>query len=96
MSERIAIPGGGSWVRPALESDDEYGLGWKLRYSPDAISRADQIALAEIVDAYGYLLLKTTRDQRDRICRGIRVRMQSGTEPPPEAEQEREHGSPVD
>jgi hypothetical protein len=73
VTERIAVPGGGVWVRPALESDDEYGLGWKLRYSPDKISRADQITLAEIVDAYGYLLVETTQEQRDRACREIRA-----------------------
>jgi len=77
MTERIAVPGGGVWVRPALESDDEYGLGWKLRYAPDSISRADQITLAQIVDAYGYLLLETTREQRDLACRHIRAAITS-------------------
>lgn len=73
MTERIAIPGGGVFVRPALESDDEHGLGWKLRYTPNSISRADQLTLAEIVDAYGYLLVQTTQAQRDHICRSIRA-----------------------
>lgn len=77
MTTRIALAEGGIWVRPALESDEECGLGWKLRYAPDRISRADQLTLAQIVDAYGYLLLETTRDQRDRICRGIREQMRS-------------------
>lgn len=79
MTERIAIPDGGVWVRPTLESDDRDALSWKLRYAPDSISRADQLTLAQIVDAYGYLLLETTSEQRDRICRDIRAAIEKET-----------------
>ncbi|WP_442575887.1 hypothetical protein ACSBPH_01675 [Microbacterium sp. F51-2R] len=72
MTERIAVPDGGIWVRPSLERDDEVGLGWKLRHAPDSLSRADQITLAEIVDAYGYLLVQSTTEQRNRVCAAIR------------------------
>lgn len=72
MTSRIKLRSGGQVVRPSLESDDEYGIAHRLRYSPDSISRGDQLTLAEIVDTYGYLLIGANRAERDRICNEAR------------------------
>ena len=70
---RIKLPDDTTWPRPALESDDYNGVGWKARYSPDHLTRGDLLQLAAIADAYGYLVCETTQKRRDYVCREIRA-----------------------
>ncbi|WRQ09058.1 hypothetical protein JDBV02_00740 [Mycobacterium phage terelak] len=69
---RFELSDGSSWPRPAMESDEYYGVGWKCRYSPESLTREDLLQLASIADAYGYLLLETTQKRRDFVCREAR------------------------
>lgn len=69
---RIKLSDGSSWPRPAMEFDEYYGVGHKARYNPEAITREDLLQLAAIADAYGYLLIETTRARRDFVCREAR------------------------
>ncbi|QFG04924.1 hypothetical protein SEA_NITZEL_77 [Mycobacterium phage Nitzel] len=69
---RFKLSDGSSWPRPAMESDEYYGVGWKCRYSPESLTREDLLQLASIADAYGYLLLETTQKRRDFVCREAR------------------------
>lgn len=71
MSEQVILSDGSSWPRPALESDEEYGVGHTLRYGSP--TRSDLLVAASIIDAYGYLVMESTRDKRDLVCREIRA-----------------------
>lgn len=73
MSERIYLADGSSWPRPALESDPDYGIGHKLRYTPlDKITRENLVEAAGIIDAYGYLMVEATGRQVAYARRGVR------------------------
>lgn len=63
MSNRVLkLTDESSIPRPALESDEEYGLGHKLTYSPrDSITRADLLHAAWIIHTYGALLTMPQR-----------------------------------
>ena len=67
----IKISDGSSFPRPALESDEDYGIGHKLRYGTPTSS--DLLVAASVIDAYGYLVVSSTRETRDRVCREIRA-----------------------
>jgi hypothetical protein len=69
---RLKLSDGSFWPRPAMESDEYQGVGWKCRYSPESLTREDLLQLASIADAYGYLLLETTQKRRDFVCREAR------------------------
>lgn len=47
-------------------------LGWKLRYSPESITREDQMVLASMVSAYSYLTLEISQKQRNEVCQSIK------------------------
>ena len=68
---RVKVSDGSSWPRPALESDDEYGVGYTLRYGTP--TRSDLLKAAEIIDAYSYLVAESTREKRDLVCREVRA-----------------------
>ena len=70
MTKRVNVSDGSSWPRPALESDEEYGVGHKLRYGTP--TRGDLLMASSIIDAYGYLVMVSTREKRDLVCREIR------------------------
>ena len=74
MSERVKVSDGSSWPRPALESDDTLGIGWRLRHKP-TLTREEILEAAEIVSAYGYLVTQSTREKRDMVCRDIRAKL---------------------
>lgn len=69
---RVTLSDGSSWPRPALESDEWNGVGWKARYNPDQLTRGELLQLASIADAYGHLLCETTRERREFVCREVR------------------------
>jgi len=75
MSGRVQMSDGSSWPRPALESDERYGVGHILRYGTP--TRADLLAAASIIDAYGYLVAETTCRERDRVCREMRASLEA-------------------
>ena len=70
----ILIGDGSSWPRPAMEADEDYGIGHKLRYSA-TLTKSDRLVAASIIDAYGYLVAESTRAKRDLVCREIRAAM---------------------
>ena len=75
-SLRIKLSDGSSWPRPALETDEHYGVGHTLRYASD-VTRQDLMAAAAICDAYGILVAESTQRQRDFVCREIRAALKS-------------------
>lgn len=73
---RLTLSDGSSWPRPPLESDDEYGVENRLRYTPISnLTAEDLMEAASIVSAYNYLVLGSTREKRDLVCREIREQL---------------------
>ena len=76
MARRIKIEGG-SWPRPALERDDEYGIGHRLRYAPaSSLTRSDLLVAAEVIDAYG-VLVTGTQGEATRVVRGMKAALEA-------------------
>lgn len=75
----LRLSDGTTWPRPDLESDQGHGIGWKLRYTDEPLTRADRMRLASIVHAYGYLLLETNRARRDQVCRDVKTALRTTT-----------------
>ena len=69
--DRIKLSDGSSWPRPAMESDDSYGVGHVLRYGNP--SRSDLLLAASVIEAYGILVAESSRLRRDFVCREIRA-----------------------
>jgi hypothetical protein len=46
---------------------DPRELEWRLRYAPDSITRADQMALASLVSAYAYLISLDSKTRQRRV-----------------------------
>lgn len=70
----VKVSDGSVWPRPALESDEHYGVGHRLRYTPvEDISRGDLLEAAAIVSAYEYLVGVSTQAKRDLVCREVRA-----------------------
>ena len=70
---RITVSDGSSWPRPHLESDEELGVEWKIRFAPHRPTRSDLLEAAAIISAYEHLVLGSTRAKRDLVCRDIRT-----------------------
>ena len=79
MTKHVEVSDGSSWPRPALESDEEYGIGHKLRYGTP--TESDLLVAASVIDAYGYLIMASTREKRDLVCREIRAVAQKDVTP---------------
>ena len=76
MSGQINIDGGYS-PRPALERDEEYGIGHKLRYAPaSSLTRADLLVAAGVIDAYGSLVTGT-QERAIRVVRGMKAALEA-------------------
>lgn len=70
MQEYIYLGDDGVWPRPALEGDEQYGLGHRLRYGN--ATKADLMAAARFIDAYGHIVCEMTPKHRDRVIGKIR------------------------
>ena len=81
MSTHIRFDDGSSWPRPALESDEEYGIGHRLRYARE-LTLSERMAAAEVVDAYGYLILEMTQGRRNEVCSQIKSSLVVGVVEP--------------
>lgn len=57
---------------PYEPDPDTDGIEWKLRYSPESMTRADQLYAASIVSAYGYLICEMTAKERQSVVSEIR------------------------
>lgn len=76
MRLRLKLPDGSSWPRPALVTDEENGIEWRLRYAPLAdLTREELLVVAEIVAAYGILTAESTKQRRDYVCHEIRKQL---------------------
>ena len=76
MAGQVNIDGG-YWPRPALERDEEYGIGHKLRYSSVAsLTRSDLLVAAGIIDAYGSLVTGT-QERAIRVVRGMKAALEA-------------------
>ncbi|WKW86100.1 hypothetical protein SEA_JONJAMES_126 [Gordonia Phage JonJames] len=76
---RIKLSNGSVWPRPALESDDEYGVGNRLRYMPqEMLTPEDLLLAAAICDAYGYMIMSMTQRARNEACNEIRAKLRAG------------------
>lgn len=76
MARRVNIDGG-SWPRPALERDEEFGIAHRLRYAPaESITREDMLTAAAIIDAYG-VLVTSTQYRAARVVRGMKAALRS-------------------
>lgn len=69
---RIAISDGSTWPRPAMEADENYGVGNRLRYARD-LTQAERMEAASIIDAYGYLTVESTGKKLALVVREIRA-----------------------
>ncbi|AMS02666.1 hypothetical protein BJD55_gp100 [Gordonia phage Yvonnetastic] len=79
MNTHIKLSNGSIWPRPALESDEEYGVGNRLRYLPqDKLTREDLLLAAAICDAYGYMIVSMTQRARNAACSEIRAKLRAG------------------
>ncbi|WKW86358.1 hypothetical protein SEA_BUDSKI_81 [Gordonia phage Budski] len=80
-SSRIKLSDGSSWPRPALESDDEYGVGHRLRYLPqDKLTREDLLLAATICDSYGYMVVELTQRRRNAVCSEIQQQLRGDSD----------------
>lgn len=70
---RIKVSDGSTWPRPHVESDEEVGIEWKIRFAPDQLTQSDLLGAAAIISAYEHLVLGSTRSKRDLVCRDIRA-----------------------
>ena len=76
MAGQVNIDGG-SWPRPALERDEEYDIGHKLRYAPaSSLTRADLLVAAGVIDAYGSLVTGT-QERAIRVVRGMKAALEA-------------------
>jgi len=57
---------------PVEPASDECGVGWKLRYAPDALTREDQMYASSILSAYAYLICEMTAKDRQSVVSEIR------------------------
>ena len=71
---RITVSDGSTWPRPALESDENYGVGHGLRYAGD-LTQAERMEAAAIIDAYGYLLVEASRQTRELVAREVLIEL---------------------
>lgn len=58
-------------------SPDDVGVGWKLRYAPDALTRQDHLYLASIVSAYRYLVCDMNAKNRQVVVSEMRRMMET-------------------
>lgn len=72
MEQYVVLSDGSRFPRPALESDEQNGLAWKMRYREGSLSRSDQLSIANIIDAYGYLVMGMTNERRNKVCQEIK------------------------
>lgn len=56
-------------IEPPSDGDS---VGWKLRYAPGSLTRADQLYAASIIDAYAYLICEMTAKDRQSVVSEIR------------------------
>lgn len=72
--------GDSTWPTPGdATNDSDCGLEWILRYSPERLTRGDQLHLASIVAAYRDLLTCTSR-RRAEVVRSLRASLQHSGE----------------
>jgi hypothetical protein len=57
---------------PVEPASDDCGVEWKLRYAPQSLTREDQMYLASIVSAYGYLVCEMTAKDRQSVVSEMR------------------------
>lgn len=60
--------------RPEMEADDR-SVGWLLRYSPQNMTRADELFAASVLSAYGHLVIDATDRKVRHVRREIRKAM---------------------
>ena len=70
---RVKVSDGSPWPCPREAGSEEVAIEWKLRYAPRLLTRSDFLEAAEIISAYEYLVLESTRVKRDLVCRDIRT-----------------------
>jgi hypothetical protein len=57
---------------PIETVSDQNGVGWKLRYAPQTLTKEDQMYAASILDAYAYLVCEMTAKDRQSVVSEIR------------------------
>jgi hypothetical protein len=57
---------------PVEPASDDNGVGWKLRYAPDTLTKEDQMYASSIIDAYAYLICEMTAKDRQAVVSEIR------------------------
>jgi len=77
VSTHIRFDDGSSWPRPALESDEEYGIGHRLRYARELTS-SERMEAASVIAAYGYLIVEMTQERRNKVCAQIKSSLAEG------------------
>lgn len=57
---------------PIEPAPDDYGVGWKLRYAPESMTREDQMYASSIMSAYAYLVCEMTAKDRQSVVSEMR------------------------
>lgn len=57
-----------TWPVPETDSDDA-NLEWKLRYSPEALTKSDLMYAASIIAAYGQMIFDPCRKRQNVISK---------------------------
>lgn len=63
----LRVPGEDGSVMTWPNPTDPTELEWRLRYSPESITRGDQLAIASVLSAYGYLIGLDARTRQRRV-----------------------------
>ena len=74
MSYLKVLSDGSSW--PGIYEASQ--LNWRLRYSPDSITREDQLVLASILGSYSYMMYDTNRATRDLVSKDLSKEYEDG------------------
>lgn len=75
----VRLSDGSSFPLAVSLDEDVNGIEWRLRYSPDSITREDKLVLAGIVAAYNALIFDSDRAKRDLVSRDIRSAVKAAT-----------------
>ena len=70
MSEHwMRLEDGTTWPVPD-DSNSDRPLGWALTYGTP--TRGELLRAVSVINAYGYLVLETTRERRNQVVRELR------------------------
>jgi hypothetical protein len=76
-THHLKLSDGSVWPVPALESDEETSVEWRLRYAPGSLTREDHMLAASIISSYGYLVIEATVEKTRLVKREMRSHLRA-------------------